>query len=120
MARRGVLLHDLVELADADVDLADRGHLFLTGGGDLLDEVRSVADHRHGAVEQLPGVLGHGDAPAGEFADLLRGRLAPLGELAHFAGDDGEALALRPGAGGLDRCVKGEQVRLVGDVLDDA
>ena len=119
MAGRGVLLHDLVELAHADVDLADRGHLLLRRRGDLLHQLRRVADHRHGPLQQVPGVLGDRDARLGQLADLLRGGLAPLGELADLARDDREPLALRARPGRLDRGVQGEQVRLVGDVLDD-
>ena len=65
------------------------------------------------------GILGHGDAFLGKVADLLRGGLAALGELAHLAGDDGESLAVRPGTGRLDGSVQGQQVGLVGDVVHD-
>jgi hypothetical protein len=57
---------------------------------------------------------------AGQLADLLGGDLAALGQLAHLGGDHREALAVLAGAGGLDGGVEGQQVGLVGDVVDDA
>ena len=116
---RRILLNNFVELAHADVDLPDRRHLFLRGGGDFLNQVRGIPDHRHGPVEKLAGVLGDRDASPGELADLLRGGLAAFGEFADLTGDDREALALRTRPRGLDRRVQGQQVGLVGDVLDN-
>ncbi|MFO0951005.1 MAG: hypothetical protein U0835_07620 [Isosphaeraceae bacterium] len=49
-----------------------------------------------GPVEELAGVLGHGDALAREPADLLRGGLASFGKFPHLAGDDRELLARAP------------------------
>ena len=55
---------------------------------------------------------------ADDLADLL-GRLhRALGELAHLVGDHREAAAGLAGARRLDGGVQGEQVRLVGDLLD--
>ena len=114
-----VLVHDLLELPDAGADLVDRRGLLLRGRRDLADQVGGPADRRHDLAEQAAGVLGHRDAAAGQLADLVGRLLAPLGELADLAGHHGEPLALGAGAGGLDRGVQGQQVRLVGDVLDD-
>ena len=50
--------------------------------------------------------------------DLARGGLGLLGQLADLLGDDGEALALLAGAGGLDRGVEREQVGLLGQAGD--
>ena len=44
--------------------------------------------------------------------DVLRGAGGFVGELAHFFGDDGEAPAVLARAGGLDRCIEGQQVGL--------
>ena len=118
-AGRDVLMHDLFELPDAGADLVDRRGLLLRGRRDLADQVGGPADRRHDLAQQAAGVLGHRHAAAGELADLVGGLLAPLGELADLAGHHGEPLALGAGAGGLDRGVQGQQVRLVGDVLDD-
>ena len=45
--------------------------------------------------------------------------LTALGELADLAGHDGKALAVRPGSCRLDGRVQGQQISLVGDVVDD-
>ena len=68
---------------------------------------------------RLPGILGDRHAFLGQIADLLGGGLAPLGELADLAGDHGESLAMRARPGRLDRRVQGQQVGLIGDVVDD-
>ena len=52
-------------------------------------------------------------------ADLGGGRLAALGELAHFGGHDREALAVLAGARRLHRRVERQQVGLAGDLLHD-
>jgi hypothetical protein len=52
-------------------------------------------------------------------ADLGGGGLAALGQLAHFRGDDREALAVLAGPGGFHRRVQGQQVGLASDLLDD-
>ena len=80
-------------------------------------EVSRIIGHR--PIEQRAGVLGHGHAFLGEVADLLGGGLAPLGKLADLAGNDREPLAVRAGPGRLDGGVQGQQVGLVGDVVDD-
>jgi hypothetical protein len=45
---------------------------------------------------------------------------AAFGELADFGGDDRETLAVFAGARGFDGRVQGQQIGLVGDVVDDA
>ena len=55
---------------------------------------------------------------ADEPGDLLGGAAGALGELADLVGDDREALALLAGPGGLDGGVEGEEVGLLGDVVD--
>jgi hypothetical protein len=50
--------------------------------------------------------------------DLARGGGGLLGQLADLLGDDGEALALLAGAGGLDCGVQRQQVRLLGQAGD--
>src|SRR3712207_7846872 len=51
--------------------------------------------------------------------DALRGRGRLPREVLDLPGDDGEATAQLPGAGGLDRGVERQQVGLVGDRGDD-
>ena len=52
--------------------------------------------------------------------NFLRSDLRALGELSDFGCDDGEAFAVIAGARRFDRGVQGEQIGLVGDVVDDA
>ncbi len=69
--------------------------------------------HRLGGV-----VLDVADQPG----DFLRSALRLLGELADLLGDHGEATTLFAGAGGLDRRIERQQIRLrgnPGDRLDD-
>ena len=54
--------------------------------------------------------------PSSQISSAAPWRL--LGELAHLVGDDREPAALLAGAGGLDRGVEREQVRLLGDPPD--
>ncbi len=104
--------HGLVDLGHARGLLGRRGR-------DLLHEVRGLADGRHQVLQHLAGPLGDRDAGRRQGADLLGRRLALLGELAHLGGHDREALAVLAGPGRLDGRVQGQEVRLVGDLLDD-
>ncbi len=52
------------------------------------------------------------------LADDLGGGLDLFGQLAHLVGDDGKTAAGFTGAGGLDGGIEGEQVGLIGDVVD--
>jgi hypothetical protein len=70
--------------------------------------------------KQLAGLFGHLHAGAGQLPDFLRGDLAAFGQLANFGGDHRETLAVRAGARRFDCGVQGQQVGLVGDVVDDA
>ena len=79
-----------------------------------------LLDVRHHLVEQLAGLLRQLHAAAGHFADLLRRHLAALGQLAHLGRHHREALAVLAGTRRLDRRVQGQQIGLVGDVVDDA
>ena len=55
---------------------------------------------------------------ADDLADLLGGLHRALGELAHLVGHHREAAPRLAGPGGLDGGVQGQEVRLVGDLLD--
>ena len=88
-------------------------------GGDLADQVEVSRIIGTISPSRWPAFSATATLAAGQLADLVGGRLAPLGELADLAGHHGEPLALRAGPGGLDRGVQGQEVRLVGDVLDD-
>src|SRR5206468_967880 len=52
--------------------------------------------------------------------DLVRRLGGALGEALHLLRDDGEGLSVAPRARRLDRRVEREELRLVGDLLDDA
>src|ERR1700687_4050031 len=65
----------------------------------------SLAALRLGAFDQL--------------GDLPGRRLGALGEPAHLVGDDGKTTTGVARAGGFDGGVEGEQVGLVGDVVDE-
>ena len=67
---------------------------------------------------RLDGLLGALLDLGDERGDLLGRATGALGQLAHLVGDDGEALALLAGPGGLDGGVERQQVGLVGDVVD--
>ena len=71
------------------------------------------------SVSSRPERCGDVDAGRGQLADVLRRGLAALGELAHLGGDDREAAAVLAGARRFDGGVEREEVRLVGDLLDD-
>ena len=120
LGRAGVLLDHLVQLLDGLVDLAGADVLLAAGGADLRHQFGGLADVRHQALQHLAGFLGRLDGVARDGADFGGGRLAAFGQLAHFRGDDGEALAVLPGPGGLDRRVQGQQVGLARDLLHDA
>ena len=55
----------------------------------------------------------------GDLPDRLRGAHRPLGELADLARHDREASAGVSRPGRLDRRVQGQQVRLLGDAVDE-
>jgi hypothetical protein len=74
---------------------------------------RRRATSRDGALHLALIVLDH----LGDLARRLRGA---FGQPLHFLRDDGEGAAVAAGAGRLDGGVEGEQLRLVGDLLDDA
>src|SRR5437879_2601371 len=91
------LLGDLGDAGGFADDLAGGA---LDGGGALADGADAGAD-------------GLGERP--DRAERLLGR---PGEVLDLAGDDAEALAVLAGASGLDGGVEGEQIGLVGDLLD--
>ena len=87
--------------------------------GDLAHERRGLARARDHLRHQARGAVGHGHVRAGEDVDLLGRGAAALGELAHLRRDHGEAAAMLAGARRLDGGVQRQQVRLMGDLLDD-
>ncbi len=114
-----VALGHLVDPRHGAGDLTDARRLLVRGRRDLLHQIRGLADRRHQLGQQLARALGDFDAPTGQVADLLGGRLAALGQLAHLVGHHGEAAPVLAGARRLDGGVERQQVGLVGDLLDD-
>jgi hypothetical protein len=86
-----------------------------------------VAGRFHARLDFLGAGVHRGDRTLGlrlnaadHVSDLL-GRLAgSLGQLPHFVGHHRESAPLFPGARGFDGSVQGQQIGLVGDVVDDA
>ena len=111
--------------ADGRRDVADHRYRLLGsrfdfphGAFPLLGMADTVPDLCDGGEHSLDGVVGialHGGHGGENF---LGGLTGPLGLLAYFVGDDREAAPLFSGPGGLDGCVEGGQVGLVGDLLD--
>jgi hypothetical protein len=107
---RGVLLRGLVQLPHGAVDLADarlcswlapaisctRSEVFLMLG--------TISSSRWPAFSAVVTLV------AGELADLLRRNLAAFGQLAHFAGNHREALAVLAGTGGFDRRIQASRL----------
>ncbi|MNX90136.1 hypothetical protein D3C86_1221730 [compost metagenome] len=106
----------------------DGAHLLHAGA----DRPRDRTESALGLIDHLPAggdlpvaLLHHaGDAPGvgldgpHDGLDLLGGADGALGELADLVGDHREAPAVVTGAGRLDGGVEGEQVGLLGDVVD--
>ena len=84
----------------------------------LLDRRDAVLGAAGAVLDDLDGLRGLALDLADQRRDRRRRGLALLGELADLLGDDGEAAALLAGAGGLDRGVERQQVRLLGDAGD--
>src|SRR5438270_12785619 len=116
---RGVALRDEVDLRERLVDLRDAGRLFIRRGGDLVHQLRRLADGRDEFRQQRARAVGDAHALRREGADLARRDLALFGELPDLVRDDGEAAAVIPCARRLDGGVQREEVRLVRDLFDD-
>ena len=54
-----------------------------------------------------------------QFGNFLGGLRGLFGQLADFVGDDRKAQAVLAGAGGFDGGVQGQQVGLLGEIVDD-
>ena len=88
----------LERVVGGELDGAERGAGALARAARLLDAREDAADDGLGALAGLGGV-------GGELADL--------------GGDDGEALALHAGAGGLHARVEREELGLARDLADE-
>ncbi len=136
-----VAVHHTGNHLDIAGDLVGRRGLLLGRGGDLGELHGEVVDHGEDAGKRFAGAAGfrgslihllhpfaHRSYRVTGLAldrldhgvDLLGGPGGPLGKCSHLVGNDGEAPAGLTGARGLDGGVQGEEVGLVGDVLDGA
>ncbi len=118
-------MRDLIELRHRLGKLVDALRLFPRGGGNLVHQridfhavLRNLIEHLGHFGRDLHAIAGRAD----RFFDHLcrgTGRLGrTVRQIAHLFGDHGKALARLAGAGGLDRRVERQQVRLEGDFVD--
>ncbi|MCY1234803.1 hypothetical protein D9M72_473940 [compost metagenome] len=122
-----VLLRSLIDRVHRRVDLLDAGGLFAGAFDDRRHVAADLLDLGDDAFERRAGFAHQRDAGfdllarcGDQHLDLLGGLRRALGELAHLLGDDGKALAGLAGAGRLDAGIQRQEVRLKGDVVDDA
>jgi RsmE family RNA methyltransferase len=137
--RRG-LFGNVPHVEHAAVDLFGHGALLLGGGGDLLVHRLDRRDGTGDVLQGIAGPTGQLDAAVGQAAtvvhdgrhllgaalqaddqlfDFLGGLLRPLGQAAHFIGNHRKTASGLTGARRFNRCVKGQQVGLLGHRLDD-
>ena len=74
---------------------------------------------RGGAVHVLDRLAGFLLNALDQFRDFLGGLRRFFGQLAHFVGDHGEAQAVFAGARRFNGGVQGQQVGLLGQIVDD-
>ncbi len=113
--------------------LAVAGAIWPMSSEERVTRLDDAAEREAGRVGELDALLGLGGARLGRLhggrrllldltdhlADLLRRLHRALGELAHLVGHHREPAPGLAGARGLDGGVQGEEVGLVGDLLDD-
>ncbi len=130
-----------MDLCDGLVNLAVGCRQLLHGGGDLVQLVTGsleIADHplelSRRTLDHLARLanividvlvlalrLAHQvDHAADVAADLLGGDIDPLGQLAHLIGHHRKAASHFAGPRRLDGGIQGQQVGLVGNILDQA
>src|SRR5450631_254969 len=109
---RADFLRELVDFGDHVGDLAQRGV-------QLAAQFQSLVHDGGGAVHVLDRLAGFLLNALDQFRDFL-GRLRRfLGQFAHFVGDDGESQSVFSGAGSFNGGVQGQQVGLLGEIVDD-
>ena len=103
---------------DGGVDVADRARDRVERGTRLVGEGGTGLDLAGPDLHRLDRRGDHALDLADEPGDLLGGTAGALGELADLVGDDREALPHLARPGSLDGGVEGEEVGLLGDVVD--
>ncbi len=135
------LLHHLGDFLDGGRGCSAAAGLLFRGSCDLGDGAGRARREVENLVEHLRGTCGQPDAVADavradghlfrgalnrslhvqdERTDLVGGDRGALGKVADLVGDDGKALAPLAGLRGDDRGIEGQEVRLSGDLVDDA
>ncbi|CUJ66920.1 Uncharacterised protein [Achromobacter xylosoxidans] len=131
-AQRRDTAHVLAHSVVGGIDLADGlhhlAHLAIHAveiPHEMLEILARLVQHRargvHILAQRAGLALGRIDQLqhfTGVAADIAGGRIDPFGQAADLAGHHGEAAAGVAGAGRLDPCVQGQQLRLQRDVLD--
>src|SRR5690606_13378340 len=105
------VLHEARDLMRDLLDLVERG-------ARVLGEERAADDVRRAALHRDDGLVRVRLDRADEHLDLARRDRRALGELLHLVRDDREAAAAFARPRRLDRRVQREDVRLLGDFLD--
>src|SRR5208337_720287 len=134
------LLRDFSEAVGGFGDLRRANGLLVGGGADFLGELVDFRDHVGNFVESGAQVVAEAETfldDAGavlhifdglarfaldaldEVGDFLGGLGGLFGELADFVRDDSETETVLTGARGFDGGVEGEQVGLLGEVIND-
>jgi hypothetical protein len=72
-----------------------------------------------GLVDEVHAIADLGAALLDQFLDFLGGIGRPAGQVTHFLGNHGKALAGFTGPRRLDAGIECQQVGLEGDVVDD-
>ena len=101
------------------VDFWRDSRIFLQRALGLVRDLDAAIDVVRAALDRGDRVLALALHRLDEVGDLARARAGALGEILDLVGDDREALALLAGLRRDDRGVQREQVRLLGDVVDD-
>ncbi len=128
----GDFLHALQRLLGGDVGLGGTDGDFLNAGhdrGDIGADLGQLLGDRDrlgdllvdcgGRLVDAGSNLAHiGLDLADQLLNLAGAALRRFGQRAHLVGDDGKALAMLAGMGGLDRGIEGEQIGLVGNAAD--
>ena len=114
----GELFHGFDDLGGGAALLLG-GHPYLgVGVGDGFEQHQAVL-HLFGALfHRHHGGVGFALDGSDDGVDLAGGGLGPFGQAAYLVGDDGEPEAVLAGSGGFDGGVEGQQVGLVGDLVD--
>ncbi len=122
-----ILLCGLIHGIHGRVDFLQPRRLLARRLDDSRDVLVDLSHLRDDLLQRLSGpankvdaVLDHGARPADQVLDLLGGLRRTLGELTYFLGNDSKPLACFARPSGFDASIERKQVRLEGDIVNDA